>query len=444
MDLLLVEPPFFRLMGERKFWIPLGLMSVAKSARARGMTVGVFNGDATVDHESELILPYSQRFYRAKTEELLASSEFDRVMYEWTETLLTHSPRAVGVSVKSEVVPFAIEMIKRAVATVHNVKIIVGGPHFNSRERPEFTELVDSVCVGEGEGFATDILRLVSGQVPEHRVWSIAPGSPLPVIEESLDLELDLIVPSQQRGVEKLSKLMLASSRGCPFSCGFCQMGFDHGGVRYARGEAIANFMRRFLDERNISRYYFVDDTFGVSQSQLDEFEASLGELTGQVRWSCMSHTHVLRPSRIRQLKRLGCDVVHVGVESGSPRILRLMNKRVKPQELRECSDDIRGADIELRAFVMIGVPGETDEDLDLTRKLLASMDPGEIAAQVFVPYDGTMMTERLIAERVISRMSWTNYSRADLNYGIQGNASVVHPRIQEFFDFVDEWNSKR
>lgn len=444
LEILLIEPPYYRLMGERRFWVPLGLLGLARVLRSHGLSTYVYNADATVvPRNGQRVLTYSEKFYDS---DVLGNDNTDRinmVVDEFTRVLREYRPAVVGISVKSDAVPVAIMTIDLVRRELPQARIMLGGPHFSAQIDPVLAKRADAICVGEGEAVVADLARILLDAPlgPEPIIQSGAQHEPFDV-NESATIDFDCLVDHQATAHHSLSKLMIASSRGCPFTCAFCSMGTKNRSVRYMDGGRVGDMMKELRERLGVTKYYFVDDTFGLSNRQLDEFGESLGELRGTFRWSCMSHANVLTRQRVERLRGLGCDAIHLGVESGSQRMLDLLDKRVKVERLIQCADDIHHEGVDLRAFVMVGIPGETPRDLCDTRNLIERMQPSEVAAQVYVPYQGTALFNRLRGDGLIAPLDWTQFIKSHLHYGRQKPEKNSDASIRGFLEFADEWNS--
>jgi radical SAM superfamily enzyme YgiQ (UPF0313 family) len=262
-------------------------------------------------------------------------------------------------------------------------------------------------------------------------------------INEYFDLDFSYVIESQKHGISNLKKLMIASSRGCPFNCAFCFKSINcNNRIRYVEGINVASFIKKFYTENNIRKYYFVDDTFGIDDAQLNHFAEGVSSIKDTLQWSCMSHANILTEIKLQQLKSLGCNAIHLGVESGSQRMLDSLNKSVRISTIEKCSEVIHENGIELRAFVLFGLPDETADDMEKTRQLIERISPDEVAAQVYIPYNGTLLFNKLLAEKKIGEIDWTKFNKSHIFYGTEQQSVCDDIAIREFFEFVDTWNT--
>lgn len=430
-------------MGEIRFWIPIGLMNLAHYLNTAGIVTKIYNGDATPDFEFERGLSYSDKFYRTDAVNDSSSSLWKQTLMDIAILLSKERPKAVGISVKSDTVVSALIIISYIHLHYPEVKIFVGGAHFTSLLDDVFYPVADAIIVGEGEEIIVHAVReIIHTPRRNNADCQIFKSNTKFDVNQYLDMDFNSLVDSQMKGISKLTKLMIASSRGCPFSCAFCFKSIekDHC-VRYVDGKIIAEYMLKFYKTHGISKYYFVDDTFGINTHQLSEFAEAIDGYETKIKWSCMSHVNILTESKIKILKKLGCSAIHLGVESGSQRILDILNKGIQISDVVHCAELIHKYGIDLRSFILFGVPGESANDLELTKKLLKQIKPNEIAAQVYIPYNNTALYNTLIKNGQIKRIDWSNFIKSHIEYGIVKNNVCDNPIIKDFFNFVDDWN---
>jgi len=442
MDVLLIEPPYYKLIGEVRFWIPIGLMNLAHYLNEAGITTKVYNGDATPDFEVGKGLSYSDKFYRSGVVNDSSTPLWKQTLKEIETLLMEGQPKAVGISVKSDTVVSALTIISLIRRCDPEIKIFVGGAHFTSLLDEVFCRAADAIIVGEGEEIIVHAVKEIMRAPRSSTNCQIFESNSRFDVNQYVDVDFDYLVDLQRKGISKLTKLMVASSRGCPFNCAFCfkSIGNDRS-VRYVNGKIVAEYMIKFYKAHGISKYYFVDDTFGINNQQLSEFAEAIKGYEAAISWSCMSHVNVLTESKIRVLKELGCSAIHLGVESGSQRVLDMMNKGIQISEVVRCAELIHKCGIELRTFILFGIPGETAVDLELTKELLKQIKPDEIAAQVYIPYNNTALYNNLIKNRQIECIDWSRFIKSHIEYGIVKDHICKNPVIKNFFDFVDEWN---
>jgi radical SAM superfamily enzyme YgiQ (UPF0313 family) len=111
-------------------------------------------------------------------------------------------------------------------------------------------------------------------------------------------------------------------------------------------------------------------------------------------------------------MKKAGCNSMDVGVESGSDRMLKIINKGITRGQILKGIQGIRKQRINFNAFFMIGFPDETEEDVQKTFELMKAPEMGNIILSIFTPYPGTASYRRAVElDLVPSDMDWRLFS---------------------------------
>jgi radical SAM superfamily enzyme YgiQ (UPF0313 family) len=427
-------------MGEMRFWLPIGLFNLAHYLKEYGIEAKVYNADATSDYSVEKTLTYSEKYYLSDMVNSENNPLWADILAEISEAVHDVQPDAVGISIKSDTVRSALRVISYIKSIVPGIKIFAGGAHFSAYNDNIFSSVADAIVVGEAENIIVDIVKNLGMASSNKLVFQSKFDYD---VNAYFDLDFSLITDSQKNGLSKITKLMIASSRGCPFTCAFCFKSIESNNkVRFVEGKTVGNFIKKFYESHGIKKYYFVDDTFGINEKQLNEFVSSLGCIVNSIQWSCMSHARILTDEKVKLLKLSGCNAIHLGVESGSQRILNMLNKNILVEDIIRCADLLHSYEIDLRAFIIIGIPTETDDDLECTKELIERICPSEVAAQVYIPYNGTRLYNTLTKDGSIDSIDWLTFVKSSIDYGKVIKGKNKNKSIQRFFSFVDNWNA--
>ncbi|MEB2283584.1 MAG: radical SAM protein [Myxococcales bacterium] len=181
----------------------------------------------------------------------------------------------------------------------------------------------------------------------------------------------------------------LVSSRGCPFSCTFCDRSTSGKLGRYHGVEYVME-MCRMLAARGARHVMFYDDLFTVKRKRVVELCEAMIRAELPFTWSCNSHPNLLDFATMKLMKRAGCWQIAYGVESGSQRVLDVVKHEVKLPRLRETLRLTRQAGIRAKGYLMLGHPTETLASLEETRAFLEDVDLDVAQVTKFTPYPGT------------------------------------------------------
>jgi anaerobic magnesium-protoporphyrin IX monomethyl ester cyclase len=180
---------------------------------------------------------------------------------------------------------------------------------------------------------------------------------------------------------------------GCPFNCDFCSR------------PVFGNLFRRrdlelvFAEIDQISRLgyerlWIADDTFTLDNAYLLGFCRRIAGR--QMSWSCLSRVTGINAEIAREMREAGCRRVYLGLETGDPKTLELMNKKASLEEGVNAVHAFRKAGIEVAAFFIVGYPGETITSIEKTFKLALTLPLDDISFNVPYPLPGSSLFDRV------------------------------------------------
>jgi anaerobic magnesium-protoporphyrin IX monomethyl ester cyclase len=175
----------------------------------------------------------------------------------------------------------------------------------------------------------------------------------------------------------------LRTAKSCPFSCAFCGFPQRAGEYRYLSVEHVERELDA-LHARGATTLTFIDDTFNVPKKRFrDILELMIRKEYG-FRWNSFYRSDHGDAATIELMGRAGCEGVFLGVESGSDRMLKLMNKTARQKDYLNAIPRLRDAGISTHANIIIGFPGETEETVAETWQLLDQAQPDFYRAQLW------------------------------------------------------------
>lgn len=311
----------------------------------------------------------------------------------------------------------------RAVKEIKPVPIVWGGLHPSLL--PEQTlqhGLVDIVAVGEGERTILSLARAARDSSPLDEIPGIffkQDGAVVktPAPKSFLDLN-ELAVPdyslvdveyyaSYQKSFMDGRKrcLSLNPDRGCPYRCGFCyNLNFNHRRWRCMDPEKILDAISALIEKYNLDAVTFLSDNFCVEEKRVRAVCEGLLERNLDIKWQVdMRIDTFLRydDELIQLMKRSGFCHLTFGVESGSDRILELIDKDIRVKDVLAAHAKATRLGFNIHYHFMLGFPEETREDIGQTMALIyrLSRDPhvGIYGPSMYVPYPGTPLFDRAV-----------------------------------------------
>jgi len=206
------------------------------------------------------------------------------------------------------------------------------------------------------------------------------------------------------------------SSRGCSYNCVYCP--YPIGSGRPWRGMSA----RRTVDEiehlvRNydVHGIWFRDQTFSMDMARASKICDEILERRLRIRWTCETRADRISRELARKMRQSGCVSVNIGVETGDPRILAIVGKRgASVEKIAEAFKVTREEGLRRRAFVLIGLPGESWQSIEKTRRLIDAIDPDVLTVDIVTPYPGTALYEMAEDEGWLITKDWARYTSID------------------------------
>jgi radical SAM superfamily enzyme YgiQ (UPF0313 family) len=184
---------------------------------------------------------------------------------------------------------------------------------------------------------------------------------------------------------------LMETARGCPHACAFCTHLVFGGGVRRKSVEQVAAEAAA-LRAGGVESVYVMDLEFAADR----DFALAVCDVLGSsgLLWCCQSRLDGLADDLVARMAASGCRLVHTGIESGSPRVLRAAGKSLDLDAVTERTRALEAAGIDVLAFFLFGLPGETNEEMEETLRFARRLAPAYVSFHPFVPYAGQRMAE--------------------------------------------------
>jgi radical SAM superfamily enzyme YgiQ (UPF0313 family) len=190
--------------------------------------------------------------------------------------------------------------------------------------------------------------------------------------------------------------VLLEGSRGCPFSCTFCLKVMYGSGYRRKSAERLLEEVAVAVEHFDARSIYFMDIEFTLNRQLVETVSRWLRDRHPDVRWCCQTRVDRVDPDLLQLMSASGCRLIHFGLESGSPRLLERMQKRVTVEDMERAVRWARQAGIRSACFFLLGLPDEGPEDVEMTIALARRLRPDYVSFHVAVPYPGTALYDEV------------------------------------------------
>jgi anaerobic magnesium-protoporphyrin IX monomethyl ester cyclase len=295
-----------------------------------------------------------------------------------------------------------------------DVRIVLGGPHVTlvatayKRERllarshrataayDRLRELADVIVAGDGEeaiflALAPDAPPFVDADNPKSPLFlSSRRLTELPYPARHL-----VDVDSYHYAIDGVRALSMIAQLGCPFACGFCG-GRESPSFRRARmrsTESVVAEMAHLHDAYGLTGFMLYDDELNVNPRMVELMDAitDLQRARGvEFRLRGFIKAQLFTEAQAAAMYRAGFRWILTGFESGSPRILKNINKKSTREENTRCVDIARRHGLKVKALMSVGHPGESEETITETREWLLSTRPDDFDVTIITTYPGT------------------------------------------------------
>jgi len=314
----------------------------------------------------------------------------------------------------------------------YTAPIVCFGPHASTTPAESMARAadVDGMLVGEPEDGAVQLAMLASfdqagdvanltwrrgGAVFPHRAHGTFAGFPqMPF--PAWDL-LDLKAYSLPL-VDK-PYIIIETSRGCPYTCDFCVAPIHQGHkFRERNPKVIVDEIEKSYRELGVEFFYLWGDTVTLNVKSFTAFCDELIARNLPIQWFGNARADNLTdPAFVHRLRRAGCWMLALGIESESEEVRKDMAKRLERQKIQTAFRNMRQAGIKSFAFFIFGYPGETPATMEQTIDYAIELDPDFANFYPAVPYPGTDLFTKAMREGMLSADAAAAWPKMEYSY---------------------------
>jgi len=380
--ILFIKPcwPYSYAKGEYTYnrrWPPLSLINCASILRNAGCQVEVIDAHAE-RIKLEKILKYLENYDKI----FITSSSLDRWQCPNGDItpFLSLARKASSLSNEVYILGYHGTVNSEEVLNLTGAKAVVRGA-------PEVT--VMKVCQNNDLEKVENITFKRNGKIINT------------VVKENVDLT-KLPVPAfdlldyNNYFYEILGKKfgLFEVSRSCAYSCHFCNKVMYGSGVAVKTEEQIEKELHAGIVENDIKCGYFIDLDFLVHKKLVYKICRHMIDNNYDFKWACQTRADLLDKDILTIMKEAGCEIIHMGIESGVQKNLDNMDKKLSLESIRKGFDLCRKAGIKTLGFVLSGFPGENLSEMKTTYNFARKINPDFISFHRVIPYKGAHLDE--------------------------------------------------
>lgn len=355
------------------------------------------------------------------------------------EYLKTYRPKWIVIEGISSTITndvYAAYLAKR-----YGAKTILIGPHVTALPvaTMEAYPSLDFAILGEVEETLGELIKIVdnNGDLSSIQgllyrdVGKIKNTGERPFIQNlnSLPMPLQELLPLDKYMAPYIGGpyTFVLHSRGCPNACSFCRQNVMWKSVcRLRSGESIAAEFT-YLANLGVKKVMFHSDTFTQNRDNVLEICQQLTAANTGIEWICNGRVDLVDPEILSAMKRAGCFMVNYGIESGVQKLLDDSNKgkNATIENARKAVAMTKAAGIQVWAYFIIGLPGETKQTIKQTSAFARELPVELVNFSVATPYPGTPFYRTAEEKGWLKTVEWEDF---DQNY----SAVVSYPGLSD------------
>jgi len=327
------------------------------------------------------------------------------------EAILGYHPDLVGFSATTSGFLDGYDLAKLIKTACPEIQTVFGGVHVSSMGKVLLNDFkhIDFLCRGEGEVTLADLASGMEHRLIEGLIWrngaQTVTNPARPVIT---DLDT-LPFPSYDKlnGFPKGYNLPLFSfilgpgatmvtSRGCPYQCSYCDRSVFKKGYRFNSAEYIYEHMLYLRKQFGVRHINIYDDLFTANRSRTLDLCSLLIQKPLGMQFNCAIRVGQIDDPLLKMLKKAGCLMLSLGIETGDPALLEFHKPGVHLDEIGDAVKQIQANYLRAKGLFMMGLPGDTEASIRKTSDYVMSLDLDDMNMSKFTPFHGAPIWSRI------------------------------------------------
>jgi len=433
MKIVLVRPPYYAVLGsEEKIGnIPLGLCYIAAILEQHGHEVEILDCES-LDLTERKDTGKAEAFLKWNTaypivEEIMSNPKHF-IWGDIADRIIEMNPDLIGFTSYTQTMTF-VNYVSRKIKLKCDIPIMLGGPHPTSLPELSLQESnADFVILGEGENAVLDLISDLQKNIQKKTYY----GKPVDL--DKIPLPARYLLNQQNYYKEAFGYII--TSRGCPYNCIFCASHTLWGKkIRFRSIKNIVNEIVQVQNKYDLNVFRFADDLFPTSYKRVNAFADELKERNCEISFRCGSRVDTITPDILDALKESGCKEISFGVESGSQRILDMIDKGVTLKQVKKAISQTKAVGIKTIVYFMIGHPTETLSDVNDSISLIDELDADRTLLNLVTPLPGTKLIDYVNGD--ISKDWWKYYFQGKVFHSI---SDINYEDLDGHFRKMCEW----
>ena len=343
-------------------------------------SIGVLNL-ATILNQNGYSAAIMDFQYMYQEEKLTIYEDSDKNFDAMANAILLENPCIVGFSSMYNCYHTFIKIAERIKLKSPDTKIIFGGPQASvtAYETLRKFEWIDIIAVGESEKYIVQVVEALLQQKDFISIPSIAYRQGNQILQnEASEMIQDLdVLPYPDFSLlpysNQLESFPIEGGRGCPYGCIYCSSKtFWKRKYRMKSISRIIDEIRVIMVKYNVRQFSFIHDLFTANKHFIIEFCEKIIAENLDIEWCCSARIDTIDKEIIELMKKAGCTRVYFGIETGSPRMQKVINKNLQIDNVKEKFALLKEYSMKEYVFSFIyGFPQEHTDDLTNTLNMI-------------------------------------------------------------------------
>ena len=338
---------------------------------------------------------------------------------EVLERILLFEAKVVGITSMTPTFRGALEAAE--LAKECGAKVVMGGVHMSilAKESMRY-DVIDFGIVGEGEESFVELCTAIEFDLPYQDIeglcyrkdGKVVIGGPRLVEDiDSLAWPAYHLLPMKKYssiiGLHPTTTMM--GSRGCPYQCGFCFKTPSDKKYRTRNVVDIVSEVEYLKETYAIKEVMFYDDI--MPQEYARNLSNELIKREVKIKWQTPERVNLVEPELLKLMGKAGCHILRFGVEQGDPDMMALVEKKIKPDQVKAAFKAAKEAGINTFAYFIIGYVYETPETMQATIDLAKELNPKYVMFTRAVPLPGTPLMQMAVKEGYVEANYWNRFT---------------------------------
>ncbi len=416
MKILLIEADFNRNIGKRQ----ISKINSSNPVFGINLLASILRN---IGHEV-LVLDSFFAYLKNKFSEKINLIKSTRLILEKENNI-----DCVGISLTSPTRNYGIRIAKEIKNFDSKILIIGGGPHISIMQEmflERYSNIFDILVIGEGEITLLQIinsidtnqsLEQIEGIVLRNKRGEIIKTNPRRNLNNNELNNTDIIpfteYPQYQEifNFGNINTISLITTRGCPYRCNFCYSPQLWEKYRFQEPKRVSEEIKFLLNKYHIKNLRFQDDTLTYNKQRAIDIFKEIKKLNSSLSLYMHTRFDCIDENLIKNYSEAGGKKIYFGLESGSEKIRDAMNKNIRMtnDEIIDICKIIKKNKINIGIWIILGYPGETEDELDDTLNLLSIINPDEVTCNPVHVHPNTALFKQCLKEKKYNINDWLN-----------------------------------